>query len=89
MRRNFIFSDSAGNSSSGNLIFDNGQLYVKIVTSEPVSAVFPKCGLYYEPESGSACTGSYGNANADASESADQPDWRIFLSGKQQQVSDR
>lgn len=37
----FYFSDSAGNSSSGNLIFDNGQLYVKIVTSEPVSAVFP------------------------------------------------
>ena len=37
----FYVSDSAGNSSSGNLIFDNGQLYVKIVTSEPVSAVFP------------------------------------------------
>lgn len=37
----FYFSDSAGNSSSGNLIFDNGQLYVKIVTSEPMSAVFP------------------------------------------------
>lgn len=37
----FYFSDSAGNNSSGNLIFDNGQLYVKIATSEPVSAVYP------------------------------------------------
>lgn len=37
----FSFSDSAGNYSSGNLIFDNGQLYLKITTSEPVSAVYP------------------------------------------------
>lgn len=37
----FYFSDSAGNSSKGNLTFDNGQLYLKITTSEPVSSVFP------------------------------------------------
>ena len=41
MRRNFIFPIQPETVSSGNLIFDNGQLYVKIVTSEPVSAVFP------------------------------------------------
>lgn len=38
----FTFYDSLGNTSSGNLIFDNGQLYLKIETSEPVSAVYPK-----------------------------------------------
>ena len=37
----FSFSDSAGNTSAGNLIFDNGQLYLRIVTNEPVSSVYP------------------------------------------------
>lgn len=37
----FTLYDSAGNTSSGNVIFDNGQLYLKIVTNEPVSAVYP------------------------------------------------
>lgn len=37
----FSFSDSAGNTASGNLIFDNGQLYLKISTGEPVSSVYP------------------------------------------------
>lgn len=37
----FSFQDSAGNTSSGNLIFDNGQLYLKITTSQPVSGVYP------------------------------------------------
>ena len=37
----FTMSDSAGNTSSGNMIFDNGQLYLKISTGEPVSAVYP------------------------------------------------
>ena len=38
----FSFGDSAGNSASGNLTFDNGQLYVRIDTAEPVSSVYPK-----------------------------------------------
>ena len=37
----FTMSDSAGNTSSGNMIFDNGQLYLKISTGEPISAVYP------------------------------------------------
>lgn len=37
----FTMWDSAGNTSSGNMIFDNGQLYLKISTGEPVSAVYP------------------------------------------------
>lgn len=37
----FTFTDSAGNRASGNVIFDNGQLYLKITTAEPVSAVYP------------------------------------------------
>ena len=37
----FSFYDSAGNTSAGNLIFDNGQLYLRIVTEAPVSSVYP------------------------------------------------
>ena len=37
----FSFSDSAGNQASGNIVFDNGQFYVKIATGEPVSSVYP------------------------------------------------
>lgn len=37
----FSFTDSVGNQASGNLVFDNGQLYLKIATGEPVSAVYP------------------------------------------------
>lgn len=37
----FSFTDSAGNAASGNLTFDNGQLYLRISTSEPVSSVYP------------------------------------------------
>lgn len=37
----FTFSDSVGNTATGNLTFDNGQLYLNISTSEPVSAVYP------------------------------------------------
>lgn len=40
MRRNFIFRFSRKQFIRES-DFDNGQLYVKIVTSEPVSAVFP------------------------------------------------
>ncbi|HIY02953.1 MAG TPA: YARHG domain-containing protein [Candidatus Blautia faecipullorum] len=37
----FTFSDTAGNTSSGNLTFDNGRLYLHITTGEPVSSVYP------------------------------------------------
>ena len=37
----FSFGDSAGNSASGNLTFDNGQLYLRVSTAEPVSSVYP------------------------------------------------
>ena len=37
----FSFGDSAGNSASGNLTFDNGQLYLRVTTAEPVSSVYP------------------------------------------------
>ncbi|HJB17290.1 MAG TPA: YARHG domain-containing protein [Candidatus Blautia excrementipullorum] len=37
----FTFSDSAGNTASGNLTFDNGQLYLHISTNEPISSVYP------------------------------------------------
>ena len=37
----FTFTDSAGNTASGNLTFDNGQLYLHISTGEPVSSVYP------------------------------------------------
>lgn len=37
----FTFSDSMGNTASGNLTFDNGQLYLKIKTQNPVSSVYP------------------------------------------------
>lgn len=37
----FSFTDTAGNQASGNFVFDNGQLYVKIITGEPVSSVYP------------------------------------------------
>lgn len=37
----FSFSDSVGNVAKGNLTFDNGQLYMRVTTAEPVSAVYP------------------------------------------------
>ena len=37
----FSFGDSAGISASGNLTFDNGQLYLRVSTAEPVSSVYP------------------------------------------------
>lgn len=37
----FSFSDTAGNTASGNLTFDNGQLYLRVSTAEPVSSVYP------------------------------------------------
>lgn len=53
----FAFTDSVGNRAYGNLIFDNGQLYVKIVTREPVSSVYPNVNcimsreqVYLEPD---------------------------------------
>ena len=37
----FSFTDTAGNAASGNLTFDNGQLYLRATTAEPVSSVYP------------------------------------------------
>lgn len=37
----FSFTDTAGNTASGNLTFDNGQLYLRASTAEPVSSVYP------------------------------------------------
>ena len=37
----FSFTDTAGNAASGNLTFDNGQLYLRAMTAEPVSSVYP------------------------------------------------
>ena len=37
----FSFTDTAGNTSSGNLTFDNGQLYLRVSTAEPVSSFYP------------------------------------------------
>lgn len=37
----FTLYDSVGNTSYGNIIFDGGQLYLKISTTDPVSAVYP------------------------------------------------
>lgn len=37
----FSFSDTAGNSASGNLTFNNGQLFLRVTTAEPVSSVYP------------------------------------------------
>ena len=37
----FNFTDSAGNYATGSMTFDNGQLYVRISTGEPVSGVYP------------------------------------------------
>ena len=38
----FSFTDTAGNVASGNLTFDNGQLYLRMTTAEPVASVYPK-----------------------------------------------
>ena len=38
----FTLYDSVGNTSYGSMIFDNGQLYLKILTTDPVSAVYPR-----------------------------------------------
>ena len=53
----FSFSDSAGNQASGNIVFDNGQFYVKIATGEPVSSVYPNVNcimsreqIYLQPD---------------------------------------
>lgn len=35
------FSDSYGNYASGNITFDNGQLYVNISTGEPAASLYP------------------------------------------------
>ena len=37
----FSFTDTVGNAASGNLTFDNGQLYLRATTAEPVSSVYP------------------------------------------------
>ena len=37
----FSFTDTAGNAASGNMTFDNGQLYLRAMTAEPVSSVYP------------------------------------------------
>ena len=37
----FSFTDTLGNTASGNLTFDNGQLYLRATTAEPVSSVYP------------------------------------------------
>ena len=53
----FYFNDSAGNRAAGNIIFDKGQLYVRIATREPVSSVYPNVNcimsreqVYLEPD---------------------------------------
>lgn len=37
----FSFTDSAGNTASGNITFDNGQLYLRVATEAPVASVYP------------------------------------------------
>ena len=37
----FSFTDTAGNVASGNLTFDNGQLYLRATTAEPAASVYP------------------------------------------------
>ena len=53
----FDFNDSAGNRAAGNIIFDKGQLYVRIATGDPVSSVYPNVNcimsrdqVYLEPD---------------------------------------
>ena len=41
-QRHSSFTDTAGNATSGNLTFDNGQLYLRDdKAAEPVSSVYP------------------------------------------------
>ena len=53
----FYFNDSEGNRAAGNIIFDKGQLYVRIATGDPVSSVYPNVNcimsrdqVYLEPD---------------------------------------
>lgn len=87
----FSFGDSAGNSASGNLTFDNGQLYLRVSTAEPVSSVYPNVScimsrnqvILNPPEPTATPTPSEGAAAGYRGERG------IFLPGEQQPLSYR
>ena len=52
MQSRFYFNDSAGNRAAGNIIFDKGQLYVRIATGEPGQQRLSERELHHEQRTG-------------------------------------
>ena len=85
----FSFSDSAGNQASGNIVFDNGQFYVKIATGEPGQLCISECELHHEPGTDISSAGSDGNACAGEYGTDQYTDRRILFPGQCRPLSDR